>query len=463
MNNVRTITLARCILIVALVFNLVACRKDYNYVTPPPPPPHVPGLTTTLEAWQTTTIPNAPANAYWRTADYYKVISSNLSTGMLYTDGWLNMTGTYNGLTSFNKGIDPGLILKAAYDKDNLYIYAEWKDTAVHLSEGSWFFYGPTDPLKSTDTSSYWSAQKNSDHIAFAFDIDNNASGPAGTFATVGCQAGCHGTGNAKNMYPTSGKLDIWDWNLATSVPLSYVNDKVATPSGLTFDAGTPSSARNAKSTPSRSGPAYEWDTTNQYYTNPFGQKILLNRAFYLLNKTPFVGDAANGKLIYDKSTAPGDCISCHGPNGSGGSELAINGIAQNKKSRQALISAMDNSADMTPYWGPLNASDRADVVAYLRAISGVPGNYLQAPSGSCSDITTQSNITPIDIDNATNAAKNIHGSYKIVIIRKLKTNNADDIQFDLTKSKTYKFGVALMDNDGRNHIGSNLITLTFK
>lgn len=446
-----------------IALSVIGCRKDYNYVTPPPPPPHVPGLTSTLEAWPTTATPNSPSSAFWKTSDYYKVVAENMSTGLLYGEGWLNMTGTYNGLTSFNKGVDPGLTLKAAYDNTNIYIFAEWRDTAIHLSEGSWFFYGPSDPLKS-DTSSSWSAQKNSDHIAFAFDIDNNASGPSGSFATVGCQAACHGTGT-KNMYPTSGKLDIWDWNLATSVPLNYVHDKVATSAGLVFDAGTPSVMRNAKTTPSRSGPAYEWDTTSQYYTNPFGQKVLLNKAFYLLgtSKTPFLGDAANGKLLYDKPSAPGDCISCHGPNGAGGTELAVNGIAQNKKSRQALEIGMDNAADMVPYWGPLSASEKQDVIAYLRSLSGVPGNYLQVPSGSCSDITTQSNLTPIDIDNATSVAKNVHGKYQVVIIRKLKTNNPDDIQFDLTKSKTYKFGVALMDNDGKNHIGSKLITLTFK
>lgn len=449
------------VLIIAMAMN--GCRKDYNYVTPPPPPPHIPGPTTTLEAWQTTTTPNSPSSAFWKTSDYYKVVAENMSTNLLYGEGWLNMTGTYNGLTSFNKGVDPELVLKAAYDNTNLYLFAEWRDTAIHLSEGSWFFFGPSDPLKS-DTSSSWSAQKNTDHIAFAFDIDNNASGPAGSFASVGCQAACHGT-SPKNMYPTTGKLDIWDWNLATSVPLNYVHDKVATSAGLVFDAGTPSAVRNAKSTPSRSGPAYEWDTTSQYYTNPFGQKVLLNRAFYLLgtNKTPFLGDAANGKLLYDKPTAPGDCISCHGPNGSGGSDLAVNGIAQNKKTRQALEIGMDDVADMIPYWGPLTASEKEDVIAYLRSLSGVPGYYLQVPSGSCSDITTQSNLTPIDIDNATSVVKNVHGKYQIVIIRKLKTNNPDDIQFDLTKSKTYKFGVALMDNDGKNHIGSKLITLTFK
>ena len=438
------------------------CQKDYHYVTPPPPPPHIPGLTTTLEAWKATTPPNSVSSAYWKTSDYYKVVSENMSTGLTYSDGWLNMTGTFDGMTAFNKGNNPNLVLKAAYDDNNLYLYAEWRDTTLDLSNGSWMFFGKSDPKKSDPTDG-WTAQRNADHIAFAFDIDGNASGAAGSFATVGCQASCHGTGSSANMLPQTGKVDIWDWNLATSVPLSYVHDKIATSSGLTDDAGTPCAVRNATGNPSRSGPAYEWDTTNQYYTNPFGQKVLLNKAFYLLNKTPMIGNAANGKVIYESPGQPGDCISCHGANGAGGSELAINGIGENKKSRVGLIAGMDNVADMAPYWSPLTDAQKNDVIAYMRGMSGLPGNYLQVPTGSCSDIITQSNLTPIGIENAMSAAKNQHGVYQILIVRKLKTNNPDDVQFDLTKSKTYNFGVALMDNDGKNHIGSKLITLTFK
>lgn len=452
-NRIASITL--------ILVLLNSCEKDYTYVIPPPPPPHVPGPTTTLEVSKVSVAPNLLSSGYWKTADFYTVSVSNLSTNLIYPDGWLNMTGTFDGLTGYNKGKNPGLILKAAYDNNNLYIFAEWSDTTLNLSNGNWLYDGPVDPKKADPTNG-WTSQRNSDHISFAFDIDN-ASGSAGTFATIGCQASCHGSGSTATMNTNSGKVDIWDWNMATSVPLSYVADKVASTTGLSDDAGTPSAVRNAAGVGPRSGPAFEWDTSNQYYTNPFGQKVLLNKAFYLLNKTPMIGNVANGKTLYEKASAPGDCISCHGANGAGGSELAINGISENKKSREALIVAMDDVADMAPYWLPLTPAEKNDIITYMRGLSGVPGWYLQTPTGSCSDITTLSNITPINIDNAMSVAKNQHGRYQILIIRKLQTNNPDDIQFDFTKSKTYKFGVALMDNDGRNHIGSNLITLTFK
>jgi mono/diheme cytochrome c family protein len=437
----------------------LACKKDYNYE--PPKPPQA-GQTNTLEASPTLIAPKDVNHSYWNTANYYKVVAENMSTGTLYTDGWLNMTGTFDGLSDFNEGNNPNLVLKAAYDQENLYILAEWRDTTVNLSQGSWLFFGPSDPKKG-DNADNWTSQRNADHIAFAFDVDGNASGAAGTFASVGCQASCHGTGPSANMQPLAGKVDIWDWNMATSVPMNYVHDKISTASGFSDDAGTPVAVRNAKilSDPSRSGPAYESDSSNQYYTNPFGQKVLLNKAFYILNKTDMVGNAADGRAIFED---PDKCFSCHGAGGTGGSDdLPVNGIAQNKKSRLALMTRMDNVPDMTPYWSPLSASQKDDVIAYLRGLSGVPGYYLQVPSGSCSDITTMSNITPINIDNAMDEDKNRHGTYKVLIIRKLKTNNADDVQFDLTKSREYKFGVALMDNDGKNHIGSKVITLTFK
>lgn len=68
-----------------------------------------------------------------------------------------------------------------------------------------------------------------------------------------------------------------------------------------------------------------------------------------------------------------------------------------------------------------------------------------------------------MQITNAMNNSSNVHSKYQVLIVRKLKTNNTDDVQFDVSANKTYKFGIALMDNDGKNHIGSLVETLTFK
>ena len=436
-----------------------SCEKDY-YLTPPPPPKS--DQTATLEA-SFVNVPPATVNAsYWKTADYLKVTSANVSTGQLYTDGLLNMTGSYNGLASFNNGTDSGgLTLKAAYDKDNLYILAEWTDLDVDASYASWLWKGPVDPKKS-DTTGGWTSQRNCDRIAFAFEI-NSASGPAGTFTNTGCAASCHNSGGNMVMHPTSGKVDLWNWNLATSAPMGYARDMVADDASLSDDSGQKVYARNVNGVTDRSGPAFEWDGTTQNVTLPGGQNAILDPAFYLLNKTPFTGDIMRGDSIYHRLSPPGDCASCHGEKGEGGIAGAINGLTYNKKSRAALIAGMDVVADMGPYWGSLTSTEKDDIVAYLRGLSGVPGYYLQTPDGSNADIKTLSNVTPVQIKDAMLPVTNIHTKYQVLFIRKLSTSNPDDAQFDVPVQKIFKFGVALMDNDGRNHIGSAVETLTFK
>ncbi len=443
---------------ILLIVMMVSCEKDYYY-TPPPPDTSEP--TSTLEAKFVNSPPVSLTSAYWKTADYLKVSSGNLSTNNLYGDGLLNMTGTYTGLASFNGGDDPGLILKAAYDNDNIYILAEWIDSDVDLSNSSWMFGGPVDPLK-TDAVSGWTSQRNTDRLAFAFEI-NSASSPSGTFSNVGCAASCHSAAGENYMYPTAGSIDLWNWNIAKSAPMGYAEDMIAKTDSMVDDGGQKMFERNAAGSTDRSGPAYEWDGSSQSVTLPNGQSSILDPAFYILNKSPFLGDAQRGDSIYNRTSPPGDCAGCHGNRGQGGTEGAINHISQNKKSRSALMSSMDFVADMGPYWGTLNSQERDDVVAFLRGLSGVPGYYLQTPDGSNADITATSNLTPLQIKDAMLPGTNVHTLYQVLLVRKLKTNNADDAQFDVAANKSYTFGVALMDNDGKNHIGSAKETLTFK
>ena len=439
-----------------------SCEKDNYYQVPLP---HVSVATSTLEA-QLVNCVNAPktiTSAFWKTADYLKVDVKDISTNYLYGDGLLNMTGIYGGKASFNGGTDPGLTIKAAYCDDNLYILAEWTDNDMNLSEASWLWNGPLDPKK-TDSSGSWTSQRNSDKFALAFEIQS-ASGPAGTFSNVGCAASCHANGNNSVMHPDAGKVDIWNWSLSRSAPLGYLRDMVADGSNFSDDAGQAASIRNSSGSTNRSGPAYEWDGTNQTVTLPAtGQNVLLDPSFYLLNKTLVTGDASSGdKNFHTDFSGSGSCAHCHGDNGEGATEQAINGISFNKKSRAGLIASMDNVADMVPYWSILNATQKNDIITYIKGFSGTPGYYLNTPTGSCADITSVNNISPTQVSNAMVPKSNVHGKYQVLIIRKLKTNNADDIQFDLSGNRTYKFGIALMNNDGRNHIGSLVETLTFK
>ena len=452
--------------ILLLLFGIVllvvaACQKDYNYVIPPAPPkapPKVSEQTTTLEAYFTNTHPNTINATYWKTANYLNVTAATLSKNFLYGDGALNMTGTYNGLTDFSKGGDPKISIKAAYDSANIYILAEWYDSTVNPSQGVWLYNGKYDQYKPTEATGGWTSQRNSDKLALAFEIAN-ASSPAGTFSNVGCQACCHVNGSNTVMTPTSGTVDIWNWNLSTSSPLGLMHDMVSNATGLSNDAGTALATRNTSGTTDRSGPAFEWDGTPQSVTLPSGTTSLLDPSYYLLNKTAMPGNAVNGEALYTAN-----CETCHGVGGIGGESIAINSIGQNKKSRAAYKDAMDNVADMSGYWGVMNAQQRDDIVTYLRGLAGAPGYCLNAsPSGSTADISVVTNVTPTNISNSMFASTNHHTKYQVLIIRKLKTNNADDIQFDLSTNKIYNFGIAVMDNDGKNHVGSAKQVLTFK
>jgi len=443
-----------------LVALMGSCRKDYLYE---PPAPHTSKPTSSLIAEYVDAAPNLITSPFWKTADYLKILSQNVSTGNLYGDGMLNMTGTFGGLNTFNKGTDPGLTLKAAYDKNYVYILAEWTDPNVNPQFGNWAWNGVADYLKSSESNQGWTSQGNCDRFSMAFEIQS-ASSSFGTFSSVGCQAACHNSGTPA-MHTDAGMVDVWNWNLAHSSPLGYAEDMVANKDSLFNDAGQKFWMRNRKGANDRSGPAYEWDGSSQNVNLADGKTAILDPKFYLLNKTLFKGDIRKGDSIYHKATQPGECNTCHGEKGEGASETAINSIAQGAQSRSTLLTNMGNVSDMGPYLSGLSNADLDNLVAYIKGIcaGSTPGSYLLMPSGSSADITAISNVTGLQITNAASPTKNIHTTYQVLIIRKLKTGNNDDVQFDLSNSHDYKFGVALMNADGKNHIGSIVETLTFK
>ena len=438
-----------------LLLLLGACQKDYNYVTPPP---KISLPSSTLEAWMATTPPNTFTSSFWKTANYLTVSAKDISTGLLYGDGLLNMTGTYNGLSNFNKGVDPKLTLKAAYDAQNIYVLVEWIDSTVNVSQGTWYYDGNYDPLKATENSTAWTSQKNNDKLAFAFEIASASSG-TNTFSNNGCLASCHGTGSSAVMSPTTGTVDLWSWNLATSAPLGYMHDMNANSAGMSYDLGTPFFARNTTGSTDRSGPKYEWDGTDQTITLPNGTSTNLNPAIYLLNKTVMPGDAANGKLVYYGGVGKCSDGDCHGD--------AMYFPAQKfiAYTRLGMKNRMNDVTEMSNYWGGLSEVEKDDIVTFIRGLAGVAGNFLNKPTvgNSNADITALNNVTPAHIGNSLSDATNHHTKYQVLITRKLKTNNADDIQFDAISGKTYNFGIALMNNDGKNHIGSAKEILTFK
>lgn len=393
-----------------------------------PPKPDTSNPTTTLEARYVTTIPNKLNAPYWKTAEYLPLAPANQVTGQVQAaDGLFNMSGTFGGLMSFNTGKNPDIRLKAAYTDDSLYVLVTWMDTLFDASQGNWLYNGPTDPNK-PGTTTGWTSQRADDNFLLSFDMG-------------------------------SSKRDIWNWSLALSEPLGYAIDMVDNGGGATADAGNKTYIRNAFSD-NRGGPQQEWDGTEQKLNRRYGGQVLLDPGFFLMNKKAFTGDIVAGNTYYQVECG----TICHGTNGDGDTGAANPvGIALNKPGQfnRWTQAELDNFASspsqhaegFTHY--PSGTTDRTNLYARLRGFSGIPGYYLENPSGSNSDVFALSNAKMGNIEK-------YNKGYAVLIVRALNTNQADDIVFDPTQV-TYSFNFSARDNDAINQIGSTNQTLTFK
>lgn len=436
----------RWIVLLLLSFT-TSCEHDYYH---PPTPLKVGKETPVLEASYTTATPITLAAAYWKNANWKKVTANDLSTSKLYSDGMLNMTGTYNGKTNFNNGSSPEIIMKAAYDEQKIYLLVEWRDSDFSPAIASSTWDGAADPLK-PDTAGKWTSQNSSDKLALAFDI-SNAANSAGIFSAVGCAATCHNN-SITTMKPTGGKADLWSWDFAISEPLGYARDMVIDASaGIADDAGQSMLVRNKVDVNNnRSAPAYEYNGIEQYVTRPDGKTVRADPAFFLLNKTPFTGDPSKGKDVYYNSVY--GCAHCHSPAEEAPS---FQSPTVNRRSRAQMADKAENH-DGASYYFQVPVSERDNLMAYIRGLGSLPGYYLTTPTGSNADIWTVSNLKLLSIDILKANTK-----YQVLFIRNLLTVYDDDVQFSNPEEKEFTFGIALMDADGKNHIGSNNETLKF-
>lgn len=391
------------------------------------PKPDVPTPTTILEATYLTTPPNKLTSPYWKTADYLAIDPQNNVTGQVPTeDGLFNVSGAFRGLLDFNKGKDPKITLKAAYDDTKIYILISWKDTTFNASNASWIFNGPPDPNKSGVTTG-WTSQRSDDKFILSFNMGSSTR-------------------------------DVWNWSLALSEPLGYAMDMVEVGGTTTTDAGNKTYSRNSSDLSNRSGPKYEWDGVQQeIQRDPAGQTIL-DPGYYLLTKKSFVGDALAGSEIFLKN-----CAICHGVEADGNGTEYVTDKALNmpgffnrytRSSFDALVS--NSNHEGSAHFTPLSDKEREDLFARLRGFSGIPGYYLESPSGSNSDIHAVSNVQLAKIDG------NNSKGYSVLLIRALNTGNADDIVFNPSTQLLYDFTINLMDNDDINRIGSINKQLTF-
>ncbi len=402
---------------------------------------------TQLTAQRVATAPTGIDDPVWDTLVPFKPSLSNMSTNLLYGDGELNMSGTFAGVDDFNGGDPADLELRALHDGENIYVLAQWNDTVLNLDRRRWLYDGPEDPLKPGESAQGWTSQLNDDKISLAFEIEP-ASSEFGTFADAGCAASCHDVASeGLDMRPEQGKVDVWHWKTSRSEPLGHVDDQVTDPdSGRKDDAGVSIENRNrVDGGTNRSGPATEWDGTVQEFTRWDGQTITLDPAYVILDghRMPFEGNPELGETTYASA-----CAACHGSSGGGGIGPALAAPEFTRLSRAELDDAIAAASHIgAGNYNGLSEEEKNDLLARLRGFSGIPGYYLTRPQGSVGDIVTQSNI---DYEQV-NDVRRTH--YRLLMIRALDTGHDDDAQF--TPGNEYPFGVALMDNDGRNHVGA--------
>jgi mono/diheme cytochrome c family protein len=417
-------------LVMALIFGWLFSCTYYENEPIKIPQPKVPKETENLEAtYVADVIPNSINSPYWQTSDFKTITLSNVTIGQVTDEvGLLNVNGTYNGLDDFSEGTDLAVELKAAYNDGFLYLLASWKDKSFDLSQHSWLYDGPEDPLK-PELSNGWTSQRNDDNIIFEFDMGG-------------------------------GKSDVWKWSLALSEPLGFALDMMNDGSTTTTDSGDKMYVRNINGTGNNAGPMYEWSGEQQELDREYGGFTLLDPGFYLINKTAFTGNIVNGAMLYQA-----ECAECHGVEGDGkgfnwdtGYAMNIPGFL-NRLSRESFATAaLSSTHDGASHFEKLTTEERDDLVAMVRGFTGVPGYYLENPSGSNSDVKALSNVQLAKVNTRTD-----NKGYSVLFIRKLDTGNNDDIQFVNPESMNLNFNVYLTNNDDLNKVGAIDETITFK
>jgi len=404
---------------------LVGCT-NYQNETIQIPKPVVSLPTTTLEANFVTSPPNKLNASYWKTANYLPITAQNQVTGQVPSvDGLFNMSGTFSGLADFNKGKKPSIKLQAAYSNDSLYVLLSWKDTVYNASKGNWLFNGDTDPHKAGSTTG-WTSQRSDDSFVLSFDMG-------------------------------SSKRDVWNWSMALSEPLGYAIDMINNTGTVVNDSGNKSYVRNSVDGTNRGGPMYDWDGNEQQLTRKPAGYTIIDPGYYLLNKKTFTGNPVAGNVYFQA-----ECALCHGTIGDGNGTINPVGVALNIPGQfnRWTRSALDAFATSANHEGavhyPTLEVDRTNLFARLRGFSGVPGYYLQNPTGSNSDVHALSNVQLAKIDGPNSKG------YSVLLIRALNTGNTDDIVFNPSTGQ-YQFNINLSDNDDLNSIGSINQTLTFK
>ena len=253
-------------------------------------------------------------------------------------------------------------------------------------------------------------------------------------------------------MRPWAGTVDLWNWKTARSEPLGFAGDQVTdAASGRRDDAGTTIEKRNVASGGNdRSGPAFEWDGATQSFTRADGATVTLDPAYFILgtHRLAFAGDAAAGDTRYQRTARP---------------VTATRGRAESDRRSTGRYDAPSRSDSSMPT-PPCRATRARRPTIRSAPRQGERARAHPRLRGRAGILPDDAGGSVADLQHASRTSQSISSSpptrsVSLADDRRLATGNADDVQF--TPGERHPFGVALMDGDGRNHIGSRHETLS--
>ncbi|MDI6809028.1 MAG: ethylbenzene dehydrogenase-related protein [Candidatus Eisenbacteria bacterium] len=354
-----------------------------------------------------------------------RVISRRPAVNGTYTDiEWIAIPHTYirmDGLSG-NGGSAFYLTAKAAYTFNYVYFFFQWADNRENKYWRPVVYEGPdwtaadncTTRADSLTNPVFWArSDDDEDRFALLFDM-GSAVGEYGTFWGTGCASFCHGA--QAGLKTISGSLDLWQWEASRS-NAEYVDifsGDNRTQTGFCEDGFVDATGVHL-------------DSGDSLYTPNFDRTL-----------TP-TSDPALGYVPYRISG---------GTNGG----FAKSRYVFKDSSKPLRKCDIKNPANEDNLW---KKGDPFPSFLMRKKFTGDSDPQNPAYNNSNVDIMAKGVWVSPSLGR---------GRWTLEIVRKLDTlHPQEDVVFDIDNTKDYVFSIAIMDNSGRIHSGSQPLTLHFR
>jgi len=319
----------------------------------------------------------------------------------------------------------PDILVKAAYTKDNLYMFFEWSDPTNDNIYGYWTYDAKQQKwIKSSGD------EVNEDRLYLSWPIVDVPGRGGETFAEAGCASICHAMDD-KNMITPSEKPvnDCGDChNNAVEKPATFSHTSDGACDSCHIDK-SPSTLADMVAPEGGSYDIWHWKA----------------------------GRAGNMGFADDQSTINGKK---RGNDGSPGLDKD-NVNADKKAPKYVWALNASNTASTGTYDNVVKESTVSQMVELSDDGKTIKDTGVAVPDGT----TVRAKILNDQTGHANN--KNISsthryadGKYRVVLKRKMNTGDSKDYAFKLNEANL--FGIAVTDNGSSNHAGNALVKLMF-